>query len=112
MTRLELLDQITKDTITFNLQEAMTVLQYNMPIFLSWGISPSSLFNYQDKVLGFKVNGHHHKGMVYITLAVTDTYTVTIASTQNNIKKTIEGVYFDMLVDIIDKEIEYIEAYK
>ena len=109
MTRTEIFQAITKDTRTFNLQETLSILRHNAPIFWSWGVS--SMINYQNKALGLKVSGHHHKGMVYITLAGDDTYTVTIATTHNNIKKTINGVYFDTLVEIIDKEIEYVKAY-
>ena len=32
----------------------------------------------------FKVNGHHHKGWVLITLAWNDTYTLRFFSTQFN----------------------------
>lgn len=109
MTRQEFLIHITKDTRSFNLNETLAVLNMNKPIFWSWGVQ--SLSGFEDKVLFFKVSGHHHKGMVYITLDGNDTYIVTIATTHNNVLKTYKDVYFDMLVDVIDTHIERIPEY-
>jgi hypothetical protein len=75
----------------------------------SWGAH--AYRNYEDKVLRFRVRGNHHKGHVYISLAWNDTFTVTLTSLQGNIKKTIYNVYIDVLVDTIDKEVEYIKEY-
>jgi hypothetical protein len=59
-----------------------------------------------------KVNGHHWKNFVLVTLAWNDTYTVSLLDEDFNITKTITEVYFDMLQNVIDTEIEYIEEYK
>jgi len=93
----------------FNINETLQLLSSNKGIFWSWGAS--NFTNFENKGLLFKVNGHHHKGYVFITLDWSDTYTVDIISTQGNIKNTYEMVYFDMLVDIIDNRIEKIANY-
>lgn len=94
----------------FNLNETLQVLRHNQPIYFSWGVS--SLTNFDNKGLLMKVNGHHHKGYVFITLSFLDLYNVHIISTHGNIKHSIEGVYFDELVERIDNKIERIADYK
>ena len=108
MTRTELLISVAERK--FDLSQTLLVLKANINIFFSWGVS--SLKNFEDQVLILKVNGHHHKGLVLISLAWDDTYTVTISSIQNNVKKTYKEVYFDMLVDIIDTHIEKVPEYE
>jgi hypothetical protein len=56
--------------------------------------------------LQFKVNGMLHKGFVKIQLKWIDTYTITFFNKKGVIKKEVEDVYCDMLVDILD----YIEG--
>lgn len=56
--------------------------------------------------LSFQVNGLTHKGWVTIELDWLDTYTVLFTNKNREIVKTCEGVYCDMLIDIID----YIEG--
>ena len=94
----------------FNPKETLEVLKYNRPIYWSWGVS--NLINVENKGLLMKVRGHHHKGYVFITLGWDDVYKVHIISTRGNIKETFEGVYFDMLVEVIDNRIEKKENYK
>ena len=108
MNRTELLQSIAERE--FSLSETLKVLKANPSIYMSWGVS--SLKNFENKVLILKVNGHHHKGLVLISLAWNDTYTVNIVSTQNNIKKTYTEVYFDVLTEIIDNHIEKIDDYE
>lgn len=50
----------------------------------------------------FKVNGRKHKGYVSIELRWADDYTITFLSRTGAVVKTTEGVYCDMLVDILD----------
>ena len=107
-TLVTLLYSLTKDT--FNVKETMSLLRHNLPIYWSWGVS--SVTNVSDKGLLLKVNGHHHKSYVFITLAFDDTYTVHIISNRGNVLNTYEMVYFDMLVEVIDNRIEKIPDYK
>ena len=93
----------------FNPTETVNLLKMYGFKFLSWG--PNSFRNLDDKVLTFKVQGHHHKGYVVITLGWDDTYTVRLISTRGNEKFKMEGVYFDMLFDVLDERIERIPEY-
>ena len=94
----------------FDVRETLSVLKHNLNIFWSWGVS--RLTNVHNKGLMFKVNGHHHKGYVLITLDWSDTYNVHLISTHGNIIKSFDMVYFDMLVEIIDSNVERIPEYK
>lgn len=95
--------------VRFNPQETMKVLTHNIQIYWSWGVSRKH--NLEDRGLLLKVNGHHHKGYVLITLCGNDTYTVHIISTHGNTLNTYKEVYFDDLVEIIDNRIEKIPEY-
>ena len=92
----------------FDPQETMNVLTTNKKIWWSWGVASGKC---SHKWVALKVNGHHHKGYVCIDLGWEDLYRITIISTHGNIKKQIEGIYFDLLVECIDNEIERIPAY-
>jgi hypothetical protein len=93
----------------FDPRETLRLLQSYQFRFGSWG--GSRFTNLENKGLLFKVQGHHHKGYVYITLGWDDTYTIRLISTQGNVKFEMEGVYFDVLFDILDEKIERIPEY-
>lgn len=93
----------------FNVQETLTLLKYRQTWLWSWGFN--SPVNYSNKALSFKVQGHHHRGIVLITLAWNDTYTVRLLSTQWNVKETITEVYFDQLSELLDQKIERVKEY-
>lgn len=91
--------------------ETMKVLKHNISIYWSWGVSRT--VNLLNKGLLLSVNGNLHKGFVLITLDWDDTYTVTFLNKQyNEVKEQKTMVYFDVLVEIIDSEIERIPEYK
>lgn len=50
----------------------------------------------------FRVNGLKHKGYVAIELRWVDDYTVSFLDKAGNLVKECEGVYCDMLIDILD----------
>jgi hypothetical protein len=56
--------------------------------------------------LSFQVNGLTHIGWVTIELDWLDTYKVVFTNRKRAVVKTIEGIYCDMLIDVID----YIEG--
>ncbi len=91
----------------------------------SWGMSAKQIvpvsmlnkWNFTNPLGGlkFKVNGHHHKGHVVVSLNSNDTYQVSICSIRKGEikeKKRFDNVYFDQLVDIIDTAIERIDSYR
>ena len=93
----------------FNPQETIQLLKMYGYKFWSWGAN--QFRNLGDKVLTFKINGHHHKGYVCISLGWDDTYTVRLVSTQGNIKFEQTGVYMEDLFDVIDINVEKIPEY-
>lgn len=50
----------------------------------------------------FKVNGLKHKGIVEIGLRYVDDYTITFLSKTGEELRKVEGVYCDMLVEILN----------
>jgi len=101
----------------FNYTETLAVLKSNLMKYWSWGVSNVQLVGVQlqDKnyVTGLllKVNAHHHKSYVLITLAWDDTYCVYIINNRGKILNEYKDVYFDMLVSTIDDRIERIDEY-
>jgi len=76
---------------------------------MSWGAH--NFTAYQNNSLLFKVNGRHFKGVVKITLNSMDLYDIEFYKKVGVITKTIEGIYFDDMVDVIDRYVEYIPEY-
>ena len=93
----------------FNTSETLKVLTHNKTIYWSWGVS--QLFNCNDKGLLLKVNGHHHKQYVLITLDWDDTYKVDYLNRNLRVTDTQENIYFDQLTEFIDNRIERIGEY-
>lgn len=106
--KIELLEKVSERT--FDINETMKVLKTRMSWLMSWGAHDFE--NHASKALVFKVSGIHFKGNVIITLAFDDTYTITFASSQWNLKEVIKDVYFDVLTEVLDEKIERIEIYK
>lgn len=94
----------------YNLSETVKIIQYNRQIYWSWAVE--KMVNYYDKGLILLVNGHHHKGVLLITLAWNDTYSFHLINDDGTVKESLTDIYFDMLQDSIDKKIEYINEYK
>lgn len=94
----------------FNVNETLQVITHNKPMYWSWGVS--KLTSLDSKGLIFKVNGHHHKGWVLITLDWTDCYNVDIISNKGEVIQHYDMVYFDMLSELIDNRIERIPEYQ
>lgn len=90
----------------FNPKHTLSVLTQNIGIWWSWGVNLSTIKNLSDKCLMFKPNGRYFKGFVCITLGWDDVYKVHFVSNDYKLTKSIEGVYFDMLVNVIDAEVE------
>jgi hypothetical protein len=72
---------------------------------MAWGAkSFCSLSENKTRVggLSFQVNGLTHKGWVTVELDWSDTYAVVFTNRKRAVVKTVEGVYCDMLVEVID----------
>ncbi len=92
-----------------SIQIAQTILDqinyFDRSALMAWGAkSFCSLSETKERIggLSFQVNGLTHKGWVTIELDWMDTYTVIFTNRSREIVKRVEGVYCDMLVDIID----------
>ena len=87
----------------------LSILKSQLMVMWSWGFnSPTALPN----GLKFKVQGFIFKGWVKVVYNEgTDLFDITFLSSKMEIKKEIEGVYFDMLVDVIDRSVERTNDY-
>ena len=94
----------------FDPTETMQWLRAQPLWLMSW--AARKFTRYEDKALFFTVSGHHHKGIVLITLAWDDTYTVRLLSSQWNEKAKFENVYCDELASLIDEKVERIGLYE
>lgn len=98
-----------------NPNELMSLLQSNQSIFWSWGASAFTIDNSKEtKMFRMKVNGHHHKGHVYIFVNGMDLFDVYLTTLKGRIinKSPEMGLYFDQLVEWIDEKIEKISEYE
>lgn len=78
---------------------------------MSWG-SHKWTAVVKNKVLRFNVQGFHHTGYVYIALNFMDLFDIYITDFDNNIVKKHTDIYIDQLLDVIDRDVEYIPQYK
>ena len=92
-----------------SIQIARTILNQikylDKSALMAWGAkSFCSLSENKNRVggLSFQVNGITHKGWVTIELDWLDTYNVIFTNKKREIVKTCEGIYCDMLIDVID----------
>lgn len=62
--------------------------------------------------LRFKVQGFLHKGWVTVEYNEgADLFDIKLLSNQLKEVKSIEGIYFDELIDVIDNHVEYCKNY-
>lgn len=107
--KFDLLESLAKRE--FNVMDTLRLLQFK-PVWLgSWGFRLPK--NYKNKILIFRVSGHHHKGYVAISLNWDDTYIVNLISTRWVVKEngTFNNVYCDELLDLLDINIERKKEY-
>ncbi len=94
----------------FDVKETLTLLGANRIWLWSWG--SKNFTQFENKALFFTVSGNHHKGIVLITLAWNDTYTVRFLSNRWNVKSVVTDVFFDELAEVIDDKVERIGVYE
>ena len=88
----------------FDPKQTMDILASKHKVVLWWGAQNFS--QYKNKALFFKVWGRLHKGIVCITLAWDDTYTITLLNLNFEAQQTRKDVYFNELVNNIDHMVE------
>lgn len=86
----------------------LQILRSQLMVMWSWGFnSPTRLAN--DKGLAFKVQGFKYRGWVEVVYDEgLDTFSVILKKTG----KTVEDVYFDELVNVIDSLVERTDDYE
>lgn len=89
-------------------KELLSVWSHN-PVVWSWGFNKATMYN--GKFLAFNVNGHHHRGKVFIAVNGSDLFDIYLTSARGIVKKVINDVYLEDLTDTIDIEVERIDSY-
>ena len=102
---------LNKEQIS-NMEKAkyiMTILKTQLMVVYSWGFhQPMAL----EKGIRFKVTGFKFKGIVDVIYNEgRDLFDVSFIK-RNKVIKSIDGVYYDMLVDTIDDFVEKTSDYK
>lgn len=90
----------------------LSILRMELMVVFSWGFHrPTALPN--DEGLSFKVNGFKHKGWVFVKYNEgKDLFDVELRDNSLNIVRSIEDVYFDQLVAVIDNAVEHAADYE
>lgn len=94
--------------------ELISLLKSDIMKFWSWGVHNIRIDS-KNRMRMFRMNvqGHHHKGHVYIFLNGLDLFDVYLTYTNGVIKTRTDemGIYADQLVDWIDEKVERIPDY-
>lgn len=87
----------------------LSIIKSDLLLAICWGFSEPKVIK---NGLMFSVNGLKHEGRVKVIYnAGKDLFDIQLLSENNELKETIEGVYFDLLVQNLDSHIEKIENY-
>ena len=89
-----------------------TILTSQPIILMSWGIDPKTVRTI-ELGLEFHVQGFKHTGLVRVTLNEgLDLFEVSLIDENGEIVNTIESVFCDNLVAVIDDAVEKTENYE
>ena len=89
-----------------------TILTSQPIILMSWGIDPKTV-KAVELGLEFRVDGFKHAGLVRVTLNETeDLFEVTLIDDNGTTVDTIQSVFCDNLVAVIDDAVEKCENYQ
>ena len=90
----------------------LSILRMELMVVFSWGFHrPTALPN--DEGLAFKVDGFKHRGWVFVKYNEgKDLFDVELRDNSLNIVRSIEDVYFDQLVNVIDNAVERTSDYE
>ena len=89
-----------------------SIFHTNPFVVMSWGINPASV-TIVDVGVKFHVQGFKHTGYVQVVLNEgEDLFEVTLISEEGETLKTIEHIFVDNLISILDSEIEKCENYE
>ena len=89
-----------------------SIFRTNPFVVMSWGINPASI-TIVDVGVKFHVQGFIHTGYVQVVLNEgEDLFEVTLISEEGETLKTIEHIFVDNLISIIDDAVEKTEDYE
>ena len=90
----------------------LSIFRTNPFVVMSWGINPASI-EVVDQGVKFHVQGFKHKGFVQVVLNEgEDLFEVTLISEEGETMDTIEHIFIDNLIPIIDDAVEKCENYE
>ena len=90
----------------------LSIFRTNPFVVMSWGINPASI-TIVDVGVRFHVQGFKHKGLVQVVLNEgEDLFEVTLISEEGETVNTIEHIFVDNLIPIIDDAVEKCEKYE
>ena len=90
----------------------LSIFRTNPFVVMSWGINPASI-EVVDLGVKFHAQGFKHKGFVQVVLNEgEDLFEVTIMSEEGETLNTIEHIFVDNLIPIIDDAVEKCENYE
>ena len=88
------------------------IFKSNLPVVWSWGIDPASI-QVIDRGVKFHVQGFKHKGYVLVVYNEgEDLFEVSLIDENDKTVKTIEHIFLDNLISVIDENIEKCENYE
>ncbi|MBD5331049.1 MAG: hypothetical protein HDS00_04000 [Bacteroides sp.] len=86
----------------------LSILRSQLMVMWSWGFTSSTRLS-DNRGLAFKVHGFKYKGWIEVVYDEgLDTFSVILKKTG----KTVEDVYFDELVNVIDSLVERTDDYQ
>ena len=89
-----------------------SIFRTNPFVVMSWGIDPKTVKTI-ELGLEFHVQGFKHTGLVRVTLNEgLDLFEVSLIDENDKIVNTIESIFVDNLISILDSEIEKCENYE
>jgi hypothetical protein len=90
----------------------LSIFQTNPFVVMSWGINPATI-TIVDVGVRFHVQGFIHTGYVQVVLNEgEDLFEVTLISEEGETLKTIEHIFVDNLISVIDDAVEKCENYQ
>ena len=90
----------------------LSIFRSNPFVVMSWGINPATI-TIVDVGVKFHVQGFIHTGYVQVVLNEgEDLFEVTLISEEGETLKTIEHIFVDNLICVIDDAVEKCENYQ
>jgi len=90
------------------MQEFVNVIRKTQIVW-SWGAHNWTKMS--KFVLRFTVNGHHHKGHIYISVNGADYFDIYLTTNRGNIVEIIRDIDISSIIGVIDDRIERIPEY-